>query len=186
MINISVDTKELMQAEKLLSASPKAVRRASANAINKTLTHVRANASKTIRKRYIVKAKDIKTTFSLRRANATSVYGVLKSEGKPIHLSKFKVTATRRKKGMLQPLRVQVVKTASSKPVPGLFKHDTKSFLHRVGRTSYPLRVPYGPSVPQMLGSKQVIHDIASEGEKFLNERFLHEVEQEHRKLRGK
>lgn len=47
----------------------------------------------------------------------------------------------------------------------------------------YPLRIPHGPSVPQMFSAESSMSVIAPFAEKTLNQRFLHEVSYRYGKL---
>lgn len=66
--------------------------------------------------------------------------------------------------------------------MPGLFlgvsrKGYTGAMQRAQRKARYPLRIPYGPSVPQMFGSENVIGELTPLAEATLNKRFLHEVE---------
>lgn len=174
---ISIDTQELENARVLLSGAEGQVHAATVNAINRTTTSVKAYVSKTIRANYLVAAKDIKATLSIKRATKTKLVGVVSSIGQPPLITSFKVLVS--KKG---PVRVQVLKKGRPKPVAGIFMGTSlKGYVGAMQRKDlkmrYPLRIPHGPSVPQMFGAKRSMSLIGPYAEKTLNQRFLHEVE---------
>ncbi len=174
---ISINAENLAYAQQLLGNAPKEINKAAASAINRTVTKLKTQTSKSIRKNYTISAKNIKGTFNVQRANHGNMRGALVSRGRPSLLTEFGVR--RNKRG---PVKVQVRRQSSAKSVPGLFLGTSrKGYVGAMQRTQrkarYPLRVPYGPSVPQMFGSENVIGELTPLAEATLNERFLHEVE---------
>ena len=173
---IELDTKNLTYAQQMLANAPKQVRLAAVSAINRTVTKMRTQTSKTIRENYVVKAADIKSTLKTRRASSAKMQGIIASRGRPLLLTAFRVRANKR-----GPVKVQVKKQTGAKPVPGMFLGTSRrgytGAMQRRQPARYPLRVPYGPSVPQMFASRDVIGELTPTAEATLNERFLHEVE---------
>ncbi|WP_293726880.1 phage tail protein [uncultured Phascolarctobacterium sp.] len=174
---ISIDAKEIEKAKLLLHNYPKQVTAAAASAINRTSTAVKTQVSKTIRENYLISAKDIKGTLSIKRASSLKLTGMISSIGAAPLITAFRVRTY--KKG---PVRVQVLKNSSPKAVPGLFIGTSlKGYVGAMQRKNlsmrYPLRIPRGPSVPQMFAAKRSMSTIAPFAEKTLNQRFLHEVQ---------
>ena len=142
---ISIDAKEIEKAKSLLKNYPQQVIAAAASAINRTSAMVKTEVSKTIRKNYLISAKDIKSTLSIKRA------------------SRLKLT------GMISSLKGYV----------GAMQRKNLSMR-------YPLRIPHGPSVPQMFSADRSMSVIAPFAEKTLNQRFLHEVSYRYGKFGGR
>lgn len=183
---ITIEAKNIEYAKAVLWNSPKTIKTAAAAAINRTVTTVKAKISKSIRENYIIKDRDIKSNVSTERASSSNLRGVISSKGTANLITAFRVSP--RKKG---PVHVQVLKKGSLKPVPGLFiGRSLKGFVGAMQRTKrnarYPLRVPRGPSVPQMFGPKNVMGELVPLAEETLNERFLHEIDHRFNKLGGK
>lgn len=174
---ISIDADNYENAKALLQNAPAQVGAAVTNAINRTATTVKAHVSKTIRKNYLISAKDIKGTLSIKRATRSNLKGMISSIGPAPLLTSFKVRVY--KKG---PVRVQVLKNSKPESIPGLFVGTAlKGYVGAMQRKNlsarYPLRIPYGPSVSQMFSAERSMSEIAPFAEKTLNERFLHEVD---------
>lgn len=174
---ISIDAKAIEKAKMLLSSCPQQVKAAAASAINRTSTMVKTEVSKTIRKNYLISAKDVKSTLNIKRASRLKLTGMISSIGPAPLITAFRVRAY--KKG---PIRVQVMKKNKPQPVPGLFigsslKGYVGAMQRKHLRTRYPLRIPHGPSVPQMFAAERSMSGIAPFAEKTLNKRFLHEVQ---------
>lgn len=175
MIRVMLDEKNAKLAETLMRSMPDLVQRAAANAINRTITTTRKEISKAVRERYLIRAGDVKRALSLERAKKQSPRGVITARGAPMALEKFRLR--QRKRG---PMRVQILRDGSAKPVRGLFVQRFPSGyegpMHRRQRARYPLATPFGPSVPSMVGKEETVERFVPIAEKMLNERFLHEI----------
>ncbi len=174
---ISIEAENIEYARQMLAGAPKKVRYAATNAINRTVTKMKTQVSKTIRKNYLVSAKDVKGTLSIKRASGTRLQGSITSTGRSPLLTAFRVRVNKR-----GPVKVQVRRGAGAKAVPGLFLGTSRkgyvgAMMRKKLHARYPLKIPYGPSVPKMFGSENVLAELTPMAEKTLNERFLHEVE---------
>lgn len=173
---ISIEAKNLQYAQKLLGGAPRQIELAAVNAINRTATKMKTQVSKTIRKNYTIKAGNIKESLQLERASRSKLQGVIVSRGRPPLLTAFDLR--RYKKG---PMKAKIRKDGNIKPVKGVFLGASRTgyigAMQRTQHARYPLRIPRGPSVPQMFGSEAVIDELTPMAEQALNERFLHEVE---------
>lgn len=191
MIRITLDDEKVRLAENLLSDSPKQLRIAASQAINRTVTMMRTKASTTIRQRYTIAAKNVKSALTIKRAMKGSLHGAVIGRRSPLPLTAFKLTPNPEKilAGMRagkntargKAIRVQVLKGKGSTQIKGLFiqKSSRSNYagpMLRYLRTAYPLRIPYGPSVPQMLGNEVTLEKFIPLAEETLNKRFLHEV----------
>lgn len=177
---IKIESSNVKYAEEILADKPKQIKSAALAAINRTITHVKSKISITVRKQYVVSAKDIKDTIHIERAKSSYLQGTVSSKGRPLLLSAFSVRGNQSKQRN-KPLRVRVRRDGSLKPVHGLFsgtsRRGYRGLMLRTQPASYPLKVPYGPSVPQMLGNPDVVAEIETDAGQYLSDRFLHEVE---------
>ena len=171
MIDIAFDEGALAKAEELLGDCRVQIRRAANAAINRAIITVKKEASQAIREVYIVKAKDVKGSIALIKAKKDNLEGMIISKGTPLMLNSFRMRARKKK-----PYRVQVKQEGSLKPIKGLFVQKQLP-LQRVGAARYPLRIPHGPSVPQMFGSEETLKLLVPVAEETLNKRFLHAIE---------
>lgn len=90
---ISIDAKEIEKAKILLENYPQQVKAAAASAINRTSAMVKTEVSKTIRKNYLISAKDIKSTLSIKRASRSKLTGMISSIGQAPLITAFRVRA---------------------------------------------------------------------------------------------
>lgn len=176
MIKIDIKEENMKQVEELVKSSPKLVTKCAVSAINRTITTVKTEISKSVRERYTVKAKEVKRAFTVKRASSSLPKAEVIAKGSPLGLPSFSIR--RRKRG---PVRVQVLRGGKAKPVSGLFFNKFKSGytgpMHRRQPARYPLASPFGPSVPGMVGNEETLEPAAQRAEEVLNERFLHEIE---------
>ncbi len=184
MIDISFDEKRVARVQRLAVVMPKETARGMAYAINRTIARIKKEAAKDVRTRYVVKAKAVKGNISSTKATVANLTGMAEAKGNPVPLGAF--FTKRYKKG---PMKAKVLKASSPKPVPGLFARDFPSGytgpMLRFTRSSYPLKTPAGPSVPQMMGNAKVIPIIAKDAEEYMNKELDHELDHRISKLLG-
>lgn len=179
---ITITPENMEKAQGLLAKAPKQVELAASAAINRTMISVRKQVSVSIRANYIIKAGDIKSALSISRAGGSGLTGEIKAKGPAPLLTAFRVSIYKRtKRGKTKPIKAQVLKSSGAKVVRGAFFNVSKSgyagLMQRTSSSRYPLRIPHGPSVPQMFGSERVLSELVPMAEETLNKRFLHEVE---------
>lgn len=184
MIDIKFDESNVKMAASLLKVAPKEVRGAASAAINRTLTRIKSRSSVRVRERYLAKAAGIKSSFSTRKSSSGNLAGTAVSKGAPLELIYFKIAQSRR-----GPVKAKVLKASQLKPVKGLFfqkfPHGYEGPMMRTSKKRFPLKTPFGPSIPVMIGNEQVVERIGKDAEEFYNRRFTHEVEHRMARLLG-
>ncbi len=184
---ITVDESQLKRAEELLKDIPNGVNKAIVNAVNRAAQGARTDAVKKARERYYVKAKDVRKTIELKRATYENQAAIVRAEGSPLALSKFRITprqppARRRKK----PVKAKVLRGGGGGEIPGAFVAQMESghigVFVRAGKPRLPIKEKFGPSVPQMLEHESVTEYVEERAREILEQRFEHEL---NRLLRG-
>jgi len=173
---ISIDTKDLDMAKILLDGVKNGMGKAVSRAINRASTTAKTAISVETRKEYAVTAGAIKQTIAAQKASSSRLKASITTKGSPILLGEFKVNQGK------NGVTAKVKKGNSPKVINrGFIAHSTKSgFVGTVIRTSskgYPIKVAYGPSVPQMVGNEKVSKIVEDKAQETLNKRFAHEVE---------
>ena len=184
MIKIDFDEKAMAAAKDGLKTMPKGTIVAAMHAINRTITKSASMISKETRARYIVKASFIKRTLKKKRANTAHLAGTILSTGKPLPLQSFKVTKPRR-----GPMKAKVLKKGKLKVIRGLYENEKaryKGVLMRKTGDRYPVKSPFGPSIPTMVGNDEVLERLAPQISAFMNQRFMHELDYQMGKFGGK
>lgn len=137
--------------------------KASARALNKTMTHVRAQLAKDARQRYKTTSADVKAGMgSISKAKPTHLSTYFRSKGKRIALTYF-MTAANVRKSLAQagvkikrrtPVTFQITRGVKRK-LRGAFVAKMESghvgVFTRTGGKPLPIEQRTGPAVPQML-----------------------------------
>lgn len=192
-LDIKLDEREWRKVERMMRHIPRGLPRATARAVNKTLTGVRTDSVKEIRRVVNLKAKTVRDTMTLKRAIIARPWAKLTSRGKRMGLGRFGARQT--KKGVT----AQIFKNRPRFLIPraymwkGLVLRRTwvgeKRAEHRgrkfrpgfpYGKLPEKYRLPVyrlrGPSVPFVMGKAQVFSVIRRKALERLNKNFAHEV----------
>ncbi|CAI3560322.1 MULTISPECIES: phage tail protein [Clostridium] len=189
---LKIDDKEIKEALKKLNKIPKQIPRASASAINRTITFANKRLKQEIRKEYTIKNTEIQSTITLRKANPSNLSAVIESCDRRLTLQRFGKSLASWKKG--RPIRVRVKKTGAKKlrTNPKAFVIGLNGNLHIAKRTGKKnknkkketIEVLRTLSVPQMVSNRKIEQIIKKEAEVKLKERIEHEINYRLSKLR--
>lgn len=179
-INLKIDDSELKKAVSKLSNVPKEIPKATAAAINRTLTFTRKRVNQEVRKTYNVKSSDITKTLEIHKANSSNLTAYIISKGGRLTLGRFARNTGSWKKG--KPVKVKVkksgIKTVNTSPrafISGLTGNN--HIVKRTGASRYPIKVLHTLSIPQMISNDNVSERVQEESSQKLQERINHEVE---------
>lgn len=175
---ITINVGQMDRAEAALQHIPKAAPKAIAKALNRAAETARTEAARKIREKYYVKHSDVISTIRIHRAKPEDLAAVVTSKGSPIALYKFHVTPKQPQPRRKTPIIVRV-KRDSGGPLKRAFVARVGSALgvySRVGKPRLPIRQHYGPSIPQMLDSEDVVQWVEDKARERLDERLDHEI----------
>lgn len=186
MITISNDTlaKHAETLKNLGSNGNKALARALNRAIDAGATQAARSASS----RYLVANGTVKKTIKTKKANANNLSAKFISSGGAIPLINFKTNPksvpTKKPKKLLQ---AGVLRGGGIKSIKNAFISRGKSsgkvhVLQRTTDNAYPIKILYGPSIPQMIGSEKVGKQVEERAIEVLDSRVQHEFD---RMLKG-
>lgn len=192
---IEFSAEQIKKAEMLLGDIREAIPKVQARAINRSLTTARAAIVRAVREEYMVDADAVRKTITIRSATAATPTGIILSAGSPIALSKFDVgfsaeelesngfsavEGVSSKHVLRARVLARVKKNSSRKVIKHAFSADLKSghngIFVRAGKSRFPIKQLYGPSVPQMIGSKSVSKQIEEKASVTLEKRLDHEI----------
>ncbi len=186
---IVVTEKQTRLAQQMLGHIPGAVKKALAGAINRAAEGARTEAVRGATEQYYIGAAEVRGTIKISKAQSTRLISYVRSRATGRPLSLFKVNPGKPATYWDRPdiLKVATTKRGSLKPLSKAFVEIGRTsgnihVLSRVGRERYPLRIQYGPSVPQMLGQERIAGQIERRAMVTLNDRLDHEI---NRLLRG-
>lgn len=176
---LSVSNVGVERAERLLVNIPNGLKKAVPRAINRAMESARTVGVQQARDQYTVKARAIRSTIKLDRANANKMIGVITSSGSPISLYDFKVNPKTVNGRRRSPIRVSVKKgqqTLLNRAFIARLGSGKTGVFERVGDKRFPIKLLFGPSAPQMLGNENVANMIEKTATETMDKRLDHEI----------
>ena len=186
MIDIKISDNALERANRalrqILSQSPQAVSRA----VNRTMDGLRTDAVRETSKKYFVKAKDVRSSITFRKATAGNLMGVMMSKGKRHSLADYQLTPSSPKPGSKTQLKGAVKREGGLKSLGPAF------LVKRAGGRYFPFyRVGSGsgnrykgiqslisPSMPQIIKNEETVEAMERGAEERFAKRLDHEIKQ--------
>ena len=175
---IRIDGTEIRKVELRLGQLHKKAPTVMARALNRAAQTARSTAVNEIRKKYVIKAKDIRSTMRIKKASRSKLGALLVSCGNLIPLDHFKYTPKQpRPKNPPKSLKVQVKKTGY-KELFHAFVADINGpkIWQRAGAPRLPIKRLMGPAIPQMLGQQNVREAVLQRAAETYNKRLDHEI----------
>lgn len=165
----------LDQASKLLAHLPNGIETALSRSLNRAMTEGRTAAIESVTDEYTIKAREVRSTFSVNRASRRHLQASLMSRGSSVLLSKY----AHRPQTDTTGAKRREVKVAVRK---GAMKSLDRGFIHeglllqRQGRLRYPIRVGYGPAIPVALSNEGVSEEVLEAMKASVEKRLEHET----------
>lgn len=181
---IELKVEHLNKLQELLGNTPKQIPIVTARAINRAALAGRTQAARSTREAYYIKHGDVISTIKVKKANSNDLMAEFRSRDTNLELTKFKVTPSTPHPGRKRQLTVSV-KKGSKKTIKNAFvarllnpryEGSQLRVLTRVTSKRYPVRGHYGPSIPQMIGSEDVMKRIEERTREVLDTRLNHEI----------
>lgn len=148
-------------------------------AINRSTESARTAAITGVRDQYTAKAKTIRDTIKITKANQSNLQAKITSIGSPLRLYNFKVTPKKPSPKRTTPITVEV-KKGSKKSLPGAFvakvKNGNVGVFSRVSDARLPIKQLYGPAVPIMMNNNSVVDAVTKKAQETLENRIGHEI----------
>nr|DAV80292.1 MAG TPA: minor tail protein Z [Caudoviricetes sp.] len=159
-MSITIDVKGLQEGLVKIDALSGETKRATSKAINTAIPKIRnAIVDKTTQNYFISKA-NVKKTIDVKRANPSGLSAFIRSKGRPVALTKFRVTPKRPPKRKGRTVKAQVMRNGGGGTIPNAFIARMGSghigAMYRKGADRYPIGQFHGPAVPSMLKNAEV------------------------------
>lgn len=177
---IHFSSEQLSNAIRALQAIPDGVARAAVPALNRASLAGKTYGIRKMTATYATKRVGIARTVTMTRATRTSLAAGFSSRGSRMPLTSFQVRPGRpTTRG--QRMTVAVRRDSSGGSISRGFVNRLKggsrlAVLQREGAARYPVRMLFGPAVPQMLGEEGVREEIETRATQVLASRFDHEI----------
>ncbi|MBP2655405.1 MAG: hypothetical protein H6Q73_2974 [Firmicutes bacterium] len=178
---IELSAEGIAKAHVLLSHIGNGAPKAISSALNRTIDGVKTDVTRKVTETYDIKAKDVRATLRVQKANTDTLQASVSANGSPIPLIKFRVTPNKPGQKKIGTLLRASVKRSGGKPISGAFVAKFKSghigIMQRDGKNRLPVKELYGPAVPQMMSENKVREYVVDgAGERF-EKRLDHEIE---------
>lgn len=177
----------LERAEKLLEGIPGGVDKAIRSAMARSVSHLRTGSTGAVRQRYDITAANLRAdeNVSVRYTYGEGIQASVTFAGRRIPLYRFNGSAPKQPAGRV-PAYAHVLKSTSPERFLNAFVARMPPLALHIGifertgaKTSSgkdQIRELFGPSVPQMLGSKEVEERLSKEAMEKFEERLDHEI----------
>lgn len=174
-IRLEKNENEMQKVTRLLSGCSEAIPSVFSNAMNRAAEQGRTAAIRCVTKEYTVKARTVRETMRIKRANKDDLNTELTSRGARLPLRDFKhspssgdTTGSNRKQ-----IRV-AVKRGGLKP-ENAFIYRGRIF-QRLGAARLPVEQKFSNAVPVMLNNDTVVNEVTETMESAMSRRLDYEV----------
>lgn len=169
----------LRSARRQLNGMDKLLQQATRSAINRATQRSKTETGRKVREKYVIKQADAVKTITIKQAGGASMKAELTSKGRAIPLINFNVTPKTRGKRPPKSIKAGVFR-GSRRPVRKAFVAKMSSghrgVFEREGRRRLPIGELYGPSVPSMIGSDEVMTHVQTVYADEMEKRLPHEL----------
>lgn len=174
-MSVSIDVKGLKEGLAKIDALVVGTQKSTAKAINKALPKIKKAAVDRVNEEYLVTKPNINKTIKVDKAGMT-LSAFIRSKGRPIALTKFRVTPKRPPKRKGRTVVAQVMRSGGGGAIPNAFIARMRSghigAMYRKGADRYPIGQFHGPSVPSMLGSAKISAFVGDKAEQELQKQM--------------
>lgn len=174
-MSVSIDVKGLKEGLAKIDALVVGTQKSTAKAINKALPKIKKAAVDRVNEEYLVTKPNINKTIKVDKAGMT-LSAFIRSKGRPIALTKFRVTPKRPPKRKGRTVIAQVMRSGGGGAIPNAFIARMRSghigAMYRKGADRYPIGQFHGPSVPSMLGSAKISAFVGDKAEQELQKQM--------------
>lgn len=154
------------------------------NALNKAVEIARDDIVKKVQETYTVNPKSaITKTIEIKKANNKDLTASITSRGTAVPLIKFNVRPSKPQyKGKNRSILYAEVKRGEGGIIKRAFvtrgrKTGNLGVFERVGTSRYPIYQKYGPSIPTMVGARNIRLHVETNARKILNQLIEEEIE---------
>lgn len=175
-MSVTIDVKGLKEGLAKIDALVVGTQKSTAKAINKALPKIKKAAVDRVNEEYLVTKPNINKTIKVDKAGMT-LSAFIRSKGRPIALTKFRVTPKRPPKRKGRTVIAQVMRSGGGGgAIPNAFIARMRTghigAMYRKGADRYPIGQFHGPSVPSMLGSAKISAFVGNKAEQELQKQM--------------
>ena len=180
MIAIQISNEGLERANATLKSMREKLPSAISRTVNRTMDGLRTDAVSETHERYFVKAKDVRSSLTFRKATAGNLMGAMVSRGKRHSLADYQLTPSTPRKGKKIQLKGAVKREGRLKSLGPAFlvkRSGGKYFpFYRIGKGKWKMNSLISPSMPQIIKNEETVKAIEKGAEERFSKRLDHEV----------
>lgn len=161
MITVKVDEASRAYVERRLGNMQHKAPVVISRALNKTATSARVRLAQRAQSAYTVKTTGFKKDMQIKKASAGNLEAIIRSEGQPLSINRFKHTAPKK-----SAAKADITKgglKALIKGNIGAFRGPGSQVFQREGRSRLPIKKLFSNSVPVMIGSEKRVYGLEKE-----------------------
>lgn len=159
-MSVTIDIKGLQEGLVKIDALSGETKRATSKAINTAVPKIRNAIVNKATQDYFISKANVKQTINVKRATASGLSAFIRSKGRPVALTKFRVTPKRPPKRKGRTVKAQVMRNGDGGTIPNAFiarmGNGHIGAMYRKGPDRYPIGQFHGPAVPSMLKNAEV------------------------------
>lgn len=179
---ISISNDNLAKHKQVLDNLGEDGNKALSRALNRAIDSGVVQAARSVSEKYYIANRKVKDTIKTKKSNPSSLTAGFISAGSAIPLIDFKTNPkkvpSKKPKALLQ---AGVLRSGGLGSIKNAFVQKLKSgkvtVLQRTSGSSYPVKMLYGLSIPQMVGSKEIGKQIEDRAIEVLDTRVQHEID---------
>lgn len=143
VVTVNVDEKRIKEIQNQLGAMGGRAPQAISRSMNRAIAALDVEANKGIRKKYHVKAGDVKSATTRKKSSPSKLSATVEMAGSPMGLDKFKVSPKTINPKRKSQLKISVRKDRGAKTIGGAFNANIAGIkvMKRTGKNGYPLSV---------------------------------------------
>lgn len=172
---ITVTIPNLDSIMRMLPSEPKA-RTVLMRAINRSASAGRTQATKAVRKEYILKAGKVNASAKITKASAATLMAKIEWRGTQVNIAEFKTNPKRRPTKRLKRQMAVSVKKGKTSTYKGAYVGTSGKVFRRTSKARLPVKPVLGPAIPQLMGADKVREDIQKRTLEIFKKRVDHEL----------
>lgn len=180
MITIQISNEGLERANATLKSMREKLPSAISRTVNRTMDGLRTDAVSETHERYFVKAKDVRSSLTFKKATSGNLMGEMISRGKRHSLADYQLTPSTPRKGKKIQLKGAVKREGGLKSLGPAFlvkRSGGKYFpFYRIGKGKWKMNSLISPSMPQIIKNEETVKAIEKGAEERFSKRLDHEV----------
>ena len=178
-VNIQISEQGLKRANQILHSLQADTSKVTARVVNRVMDGMRTDAVSETSQKYYVKAKDVRSSITFRKATAGNLMGEMISRCKRHNLADYQLTPKSPSKGKKTVIQGAVKKAGGLKTLKSAFlvRRGGRYFpYYRTGKGRWKISSFISPSMPQIIKNEETVKVMQEKAEERFEKRLSHEI----------